>query len=45
MVKDGTSKLSPFEMVKVHSFSRLFRDHFELEFYTRKFAKNAIHLI
>ena len=25
----------------VHSFSRFFRDHFELEFYVRKLAKNV----
>jgi DNA invertase Pin-like site-specific DNA recombinase len=31
--------------VLVHSFSRFFRDHFELEFYVRKLAKNGIKLV
>ena len=29
----------------VHSFSRFFRDHFELEFYVRKLAKNGVRLV
>ena len=29
-------------MVIVHSFSRFFRDHFELEFYVRKLAKTGV---
>ncbi len=29
----------------VHSFSRFFRDHFELEFYIRKLAKNGVKLV
>ena len=32
MIEAGTSKPAPFEVVIVHSFSRFFRDHFELEF-------------
>jgi DNA invertase Pin-like site-specific DNA recombinase len=28
-----------------HSFSRFFRDHFELEFYVRKLAKNGVKLL
>ena len=32
-------------MVIVHSFSRFFRDHFELEFYVRKLAKNGVKLV
>lgn len=31
--------------VVVHSFSWFFRDHFELEFYVRKLAKNGVKLI
>jgi hypothetical protein len=31
--------------VVVHSFSRFFRDHFELEFYVRKPAKNGVELV
>jgi site-specific DNA recombinase len=29
----------------VHSLSRFFRDHFELEFYVRKLAKNGVRLV
>lgn len=36
MIEAGTSKPAPFDIVIVHSFSRFFRDHFELEFYVRK---------
>ena len=36
---------APFDVVIVHSFSRFFRDHFELEFYVRKLAKNGVRLV
>jgi DNA invertase Pin-like site-specific DNA recombinase len=36
---------APFDVVVVHSFSRFFRDHFELEFYVRKLAKNGVKLV
>ena len=45
MIEAGTSKPAPFDIVIVHSFSRFFRDHFELEFYVRKLAKNGIKLV
>ncbi len=45
MIEAGTAKPSPFDIVLVHSFSRFFRDHFELEFYVRKLAKNGIKLV
>ena len=45
MIEEGTSKPSPFDIVVVHSFSRFFRDHFELEFYIRKLAKNGVKLV
>jgi hypothetical protein len=35
----------PHDVVVVHSFSRFFRDHFELEFYVRKLAKNGVKLV
>ncbi|WP_287988968.1 recombinase family protein, partial [Acidiphilium sp.] len=38
-------KPAPFDVVVVHSFSRFFRDHFELEFYVRKLAKNGVKLV
>ncbi len=45
MIEAGISKPATFEVVVVHSFSRFFRDHFELEFYVRKLAKNCIRLL
>jgi site-specific DNA recombinase len=45
MIDAGTAKPAAFEVVVVHSFSRFFRDHFELEFYVRKLAKNGIRLL
>jgi len=45
MIDDGTSKPAPFDVIVVHSFSRFFRDHFELEFYVRKLAKNGVKLV
>ncbi len=45
MIEAGTSKPVPFDVVVVHSFSRFFRDHFELEFYVRKLAKNGVKLV
>src|SRR5438874_6712024 len=42
MMEAGSTKSAPFDVVVVHSFSRLFRDHFELEFYVRKLAKNGV---
>ena len=45
MIEAGTSKPALFDVVVVHSFSRFFRDHFELEFNVRKLAKNGVKLI
>ena len=45
MIEAGTSKSTPFDVVIVHSFSRFFGDHFELEFYVRKLAKNGVRLV
>ncbi len=45
MMEAGTVKPPAFDMVVVHSFSRFFRDHFELEFYVRKLAKAGVKLI
>ncbi len=45
MIEAGTAKPAPFDLVIVHSFSRFFRDHFELEFYVRKLAKNGVKLL
>ncbi|MDO5622562.1 MAG: recombinase family protein [Paracoccus sp. (in: a-proteobacteria)] len=45
LIEAGTSKPAPFDVVVVHSFSRFFRDHFELEFNVRKLAKNGVKLV
>jgi site-specific DNA recombinase len=45
MIEAGTAKPAPFDVVVVHSFSRFFRDHFELEFYVRRLAKNCVKLV
>src|ERR1700746_454423 len=45
MTVAGTSRPAPFDIVIVHSFSRFFRDHFELEFYVRRLAKNGVRLV
>ncbi|MFZ5558693.1 MAG: recombinase family protein [Pseudomonadota bacterium] len=45
MMEAGTQRPPAFDVVIVHSFSRFFRDHFELEFYVRKLAKNGVRLV
>src|SRR5579863_5141733 len=45
MIEAGIAKPAAFDIVVVHSFSRFFRDHFELEFYVRKLAKNGVKLV
>jgi DNA invertase Pin-like site-specific DNA recombinase len=45
MIEAGTSRLAPFDVVVVHSFSRFFRDAFDMEFYIRKLAKNGVKLL
>ena len=45
MIEAGIAKPAAFDVVVVHSFSRFFRDHFELEFYVRKLAKNGVRLV
>jgi len=41
MIEAGTSKPAPFDVVVVHSFSRFFRDHLELEFSTNVASSHA----
>jgi DNA invertase Pin-like site-specific DNA recombinase len=41
----GLTKLPPFDKILVHSFSRLFRDQFQFEFYVRKLDRNHVRLI
>jgi DNA invertase Pin-like site-specific DNA recombinase len=45
MIEAGTSKPAPFDVVIVHSFSRFFRDAFDMECYVRKLAKNGVKLV
>jgi len=45
MIEAGTSKPAPFDVVIIHSFSRFFRDAFDMEFYVRKLAKNGVKLV
>jgi DNA invertase Pin-like site-specific DNA recombinase len=45
MIEAGTAKPARFDVIVVHSFSRFFRDHFELEFHVRKLAKNGVKLV
>ncbi|ARM88189.1 resolvase/recombinase protein [Rhizobium sp. CIAT894] len=44
MMDEASQKPSPFDTIIVHSFSRFFRDQFQLEFYVRRLAKNGIRL-
>jgi DNA invertase Pin-like site-specific DNA recombinase len=45
LIEAGSSTQTPFDILLVNSFSRFFRDHFELEFYVRQLAKNGIKLV
>src|SRR6516164_1142368 len=44
MIVAATTKPPAFEAIVVHSFSRFFRDQFQLEFYVRRLAKNGVRL-
>jgi site-specific DNA recombinase len=45
MIDAATTKPPAFETIVVHSFSRFFRDQFQLEFYVRRLAKNGVRLV
>ena len=45
MIDAATAKPAMFDVIVVHSFSRFFRDQFQLEFYVRRLAKNGVRLI
>jgi len=45
MIDAATTKPPAFDMIVVHSFSRFFRDQFQLEFYVRRLAKNGVRLV
>lgn len=44
MMDAAAQKPALFEFIIVHSFSRFFRDQFQLEFYVRRLAKHGIRL-
>jgi site-specific DNA recombinase len=44
MIDAATAKPPAFDVILVHSFSRFFRDQFQLEFYVRRLAKNGVRL-
>ena len=45
MMEAATAKPQSFDVIVVHSFSRFFRDHFELEFNVRRLAKHGVRLV
>ncbi|WP_447759785.1 recombinase family protein [Sphingopyxis panaciterrae] len=45
MMEMATNAPPPFDFIVVHSFSRFFRDHFELEVHVRKLHKNGVKLV
>ena len=44
MIDAATAKPPPFDVILVHSFSRFFRDQFQLEFYVRRLARSGVRL-
>src|SRR3984957_7677531 len=44
MIDAAILKPPMFDVILVHSFSRFFRDQFQLEFYVRRLAKNGVRL-
>ncbi|MEI9430130.1 recombinase family protein [Mesorhizobium sp. Cs1299R1N3] len=44
MMDAASQRPAPFDIIIVHSFSRFFRDQFQLEFYVRRLAKNCVRL-
>src|SRR6516162_179179 len=45
MIDAATTKPPTFDVILVHSFSRFFRDQFQLEFYVRRLAKSGVRLV
>jgi len=45
MIDAATGKPPTFDVILVHSFSRFFRDQFQLEFYVRRLAKSGVRLV
>jgi DNA invertase Pin-like site-specific DNA recombinase len=45
MIDAATTKPPALDVILVHSFSRFFRDQFQLEFYVRRLAKAGVRLV
>ena len=45
MIDAATTKPPAFDVILVRSFSRFFRDRFQLEFYVRRLAKAGVRLV
>jgi site-specific DNA recombinase len=45
MIDAATTKPPAFDVILVHSFSRFFRDQFQLEFYVRRLARAGVRLV
>ena len=45
LIEAASAKPPTFDLIVVHSFSRFFRDQFQLEFHVRKLAKSHIRLV
>jgi DNA invertase Pin-like site-specific DNA recombinase len=45
LIETASEQPAPFDIILVHSFSRFFRDHFELELHIRKLARNGVKLV
>ncbi len=45
MIDAATTQPPGFDVIVVHSYSRFFRDQFQLEFYVRHLAKNGVRLV
>jgi len=45
MIEGACDGENAFDVIVVHSFSRLFRDAFGLEFYVRRLAKHGVRLV
>lgn len=45
MLEAASVRPPPFDVIVVHSFSRFFRDQFQLEFHVRRLAKTGVRLV
>src|SRR4051812_1036248 len=45
MIDAATTKPPAFDVILMHSFSRFFRDQFQLEFHVRRLAKAGVRLV